>query len=67
MAILIGPISNWSVIGRAVVGRGWINIGGIRRREVEGEAVVVAAAVTAAVAAVVIVWFIAYGRSAKDY
>ena len=66
-AILIGLISNWSVIGRTVVGCGRINTGGIRRREVEGEVVTGIAAGVAAGAAVVIVWFIACGGFAKDY
>jgi len=40
-------------------------MGGIRRREVEGEVVVEVAAEVAAEAAAVVVWFIACGRSAK--
>jgi predicted NBD/HSP70 family sugar kinase len=79
VVILIGLISNWSVIGWIAVGRGWIDTGGIRRREAEGEAVaeVAAEAVAEAVAEVVaevaaeaaaeVVWFIGRRRSAKDY
>ena len=56
------PFSSFAGIFNAAAGRGWIDTGGIRRREVEGEA---AAEVAAEVAAVV-VWFMACGRSAED-
>jgi hypothetical protein len=67
-AILIGLISNWSVIGRAVVGCSWINTGGIKRREVEEEVVAEVVAEAAAEAVVEVAAEAAAGcrRSAKD-
>jgi hypothetical protein len=59
--VVIGPRSSCSAIGRTVVGRGWIDTGGIRRREVEGEAAAEAAAEVVAAA----IWGIGCGRSAK--
>ena len=48
--VVIGLVPNWPVIGWNVVGRGWINMGSIKRQEVEGE---VAAEVVEVVEAVV--------------
>ena len=69
--ILIGLTFNQSVIRRvvvkqAVISCGWIDTGGRRGREVEGEAVAVVAIVVAAVIVVTVVWFMACRRSAKD-
>ena len=50
MAVLIGPVSNWSVTGRTIVGHSWINTGGIRRQKAAAE-IVVEIAVEAAVGA----------------
>jgi len=45
---------------------GWINTGGIRRREVEGDAAAAVAVVVAAAVAAVIVWF-TYRRKSANY
>ena len=48
--VVIGLISNWPAIGRTVVSRSWINMGGIRgEAAVEAVAEVVAAIVAAIV------------------
>jgi hypothetical protein len=54
--VVIGLVPNWPVMGWTVVGRGWIDTGGIR-----GEA----AAEAAAEAVAAMGWFIGCGRSTK--
>ena len=55
--VVIGPISNWPITGQTVVSHSQINMGGIKRQEVEGE--------TAAEVIVAAVWFIGCRKSAK--
>ena len=47
--------------------RGWINMGGIRRREVEEEVVAEAVAEAAAEVVVEVAWVIGCRRAAKDH
>ena len=60
--VVIGPISNWPVMGWTVVGYGWIDTGGcgqINTGGIKGEAVAEVVATEAAAEVVAaVVWFI---------